>query len=58
MRGIRKQAERIIWLNPLAGTQGYEPTCRGMAIAMPFVDHFASAHNLESLEKVIEHLSI
>jgi uncharacterized protein with von Willebrand factor type A (vWA) domain len=58
MRGIRKQAERIIWLNPLAGTQGYEPTCRGMAVAMPFVDHFASAHNLESLEKVIEHLSI
>jgi uncharacterized protein with von Willebrand factor type A (vWA) domain len=58
MRGIRKQARTIIWLNPLVGSQGYEPTCRGMAVALPFVDHFASAHNLESLEKVVEHLRI
>jgi uncharacterized protein len=58
MRGIRKLAEKIIWLNPLAGSQGYEPTCRGMAVALPFVDDFASAHNLESLEKVVEHLRI
>ena len=58
MRGIRKQAKKIIWLNPLVGSQGYEPICRGMAVALPFVDHFASAHNLESLEKAVEHLRI
>jgi uncharacterized protein len=58
MRGIRKQAGKIIWLNPLAGGEGYEPTCRGMAVALPFIDHFSSAHNLESLEQVVAQLTI
>lgn len=58
MRGISKQARKVIWLNPLLGSPGYEPICRGMKAALPFVDHFAKAHNLESLEKVIEHLRI
>jgi uncharacterized protein with von Willebrand factor type A (vWA) domain len=27
-----------------------------MKAALPFVDHFASAHNLESLERLLPHL--
>ena len=27
-------------------------------LMVPFVDHFASCHNLESLERVIEHLRV
>ncbi|MFC4988870.1 vWA domain-containing protein [Saliphagus infecundisoli] len=28
----------VLWLNPLAGSPEYEPTCRGMAAALPYVD--------------------
>lgn len=58
MTGIRKRARKLIWLNPLLASHGYEPTCRGMKAALPFVDHFAAAHNLESLERVVDHLRI
>ena len=50
MRAIRARARTVVWLNPLAGDARYEPTAAGMAAALPYVDHFAPAHNLESLE--------
>jgi uncharacterized protein with von Willebrand factor type A (vWA) domain len=52
MRTIHRRARRLIWLNPLRGDVRYEPLARGMAAALPFVDDFASAHNLESLAAV------
>jgi uncharacterized protein with von Willebrand factor type A (vWA) domain len=52
MRAIRARARRVIWLNPLLGDARYQPLARGMEAALPFVDYFATAHNLESLETV------
>jgi uncharacterized protein with von Willebrand factor type A (vWA) domain len=52
MRAIHSRARRVIWLNPLKGDARYEPLARGMAAALPFVDDFATAHNLESLAAV------
>ena len=43
---IKRRAGRVIWLNPLLGNPSYEPLTRGMAAALPLVDHFAAAHNL------------
>ena len=57
MRAIHARARRVIWLNPLLGDSRYEPTARGMAAALPYVDVFAPAHNLESLEKLVPRLS-
>jgi uncharacterized protein len=57
MRAIRARARRIVWLNPLLGDPRYEPTARGMAAALPYVDVFAPAHNLESLEGLLPRLS-
>ena len=57
MRAISARAKRVVWLNPLLGDSRYEPTARGMAAALPFVDVFAPAHNLESLEKLLPRLS-
>lgn len=56
MQGIRKKVRKIIWLNPLLGDPEYAPLCRGMQAALPFVDHFGAAHNLESLETLITYL--
>jgi uncharacterized protein with von Willebrand factor type A (vWA) domain len=50
MRDLRKRCKRIVWLNPLLGWRGYEPVSAGMTAALPYVDIFAPAHNLESLE--------
>jgi uncharacterized protein with von Willebrand factor type A (vWA) domain len=46
---IQRRAKQVIWLNPLLGMPNYEPTCRGMKAALPFIDTFAPIHNLESL---------
>ena len=56
VRGIQRHARRLIWLNPLAGDPRYEPSAAGMRAALPFVDHFASAHDLASLERLLPQL--
>ena len=46
---IRRRTKQLIWLNPLKGMKGYQPIQRGMKAALPHLDNFLSAHNLESL---------
>jgi uncharacterized protein with von Willebrand factor type A (vWA) domain len=58
MRELHGRAGRVIWLNPLLGSAGYEPICQGMRVALPYVDVFASAHNLESLRRLERHLVV
>jgi len=53
MRAIQGRARRVLWLNPLAGDDRYEPTARAMAAALPFIDRLLPAHNLESLERLL-----
>ena len=52
MRAIQAKARKVIWLNPLLGDPRYRPEARGMKAALPFVEHFVPAHNLESLERL------
>lgn len=49
MKIIKQRAKKLVWLNPLLGRDGYEPTARCMQAALPLIDLFAPAHNLESL---------
>jgi hypothetical protein len=53
MRELRARAGKIVWLNPLLGDTRYRPECAGMRAALPYVDHFAPAHNLESLRGLL-----
>ena len=53
MRAIQAKARKVIWLNPLLGDPRYRPEARGMQAALPFVEHFVPAHNLESLERLL-----
>ena len=57
VRRIQGRARKLVWLNPLLGDPRYEPAASGMRAALPFVDHFASAHDLESLERLVPHLA-
>jgi uncharacterized protein with von Willebrand factor type A (vWA) domain len=53
---VRRSCRRLIWLNPLLGSAQYEPLTRGMQAALRHVDDFLPAHNLASLEQLIDHL--
>ena len=46
---IKLRTNKLVWMNPLKGMDGYEPLAKGMAAALPAVDNFHSAHNLSSL---------
>lgn len=56
MASLKRRVGRIVWLNPLAGHPAFEPTVRGLQAALPYVDLFASAHNLESLTEAMINL--
>jgi uncharacterized protein with von Willebrand factor type A (vWA) domain len=53
---VRRSCHRLVWLNPLLGSDTYEPLTRGMRAALPLVDEFLPAHNLASLEQLAERL--
>jgi len=46
---VKNRCRKLIWLNPLLGRPGYEPRSGGMSAALPYLDLFASVHNLASL---------
>ncbi len=49
LKKIQNRSRKIVWLNPLKGMKDYQPIQRGMKAALPNVDDFRSAHNLNSL---------
>ena len=49
---LARCAHRLVWLNPLKATPGYEPLVRGMAAALPHVDLFLAGNTLGSLEQL------
>jgi uncharacterized protein with von Willebrand factor type A (vWA) domain len=53
---ISRQADTLMWVNPLKGHDGFEPLAGGMQIALRHVDDFLEGHNLAALEALAEAL--
>src|SRR5581483_9631361 len=49
MQSIKRRCYKILWLNPLLASENYEPLCKGMQAALPYLDLFLSVNNLNSL---------
>ncbi len=49
MNRLQRRVHKLLWLNPLLGSPGYQPLCLGMKTALPYLDYFLPAHNLDSL---------
>lgn len=49
MNRLQHNCHRLIWLNPLLGSPDYRPLTIGMKTALPYIDNFLPAHNLDSL---------
>ena len=56
LKTIRRRTGKVIWLNPLLGSPDYQPLTQGMVAALPHVDAFLPAHNLDSLRALVRHL--
>lgn len=57
LKRLRRRCRRIAWLNPMMGWDGYRPHAKAMQAALPYLDLFAPAHNLESLEALEPYLA-
>ncbi|MGA1681542.1 MAG: vWA domain-containing protein [Ilumatobacteraceae bacterium] len=52
MQRLHRVSFRTIWVNPLKVTPGYAPLARGMAAALPHVDHFVEGHSIDAMERL------
>jgi uncharacterized protein with von Willebrand factor type A (vWA) domain len=51
---LQRNCHRLIWLNPLAGAEGYRPIAAGMAAAYASIDDFLPMQSVASLERLGE----
>ncbi len=54
MSWMKMHSRKIIWLNPLAGFDRYQPDTAGMQAAMPYIDVLAPVHNLQSFRRLAQ----
>lgn len=57
MARLSRLAHRIVWVNPRAQSDRYQPLVGGMAAALPSVDVFTSGHSLAALDDVLAAIS-
>jgi uncharacterized protein len=53
---LQRNCHRLVWLNPLIGTTGFEPLTRALRAALPFVDDFLPVRTLADLADLALHL--
>ena len=53
---LQRSCHRLIWLNPLIGSDDYAPLTRGLQAALPFVDDFLPVRTLRDVRDLALHL--
>lgn len=54
MAQLHRLAHRVLWVNPHAGHDGYEPIQSGISAALPHIDGLLAGHSLATLEELLE----
>lgn len=54
MARAARRARRIVWLNPRAAAEGFQPLVGSMAAALPYCDAFLAADRLRALPEVFD----
>ena len=52
MARLQRSCHRLIWLDPLAGSERYQPLAGGMAAAVPYIDDLVAIDDLASLRRL------
>ncbi|MDQ1526432.1 MAG: uncharacterized protein QOG18_1045 [Microbacteriaceae bacterium] len=58
MARLQRRAFRVIWMNPRAGAQGFEPRVATMAAALPYCDRLVPADTFRSLATVVAEVAL
>jgi uncharacterized protein len=58
MQRLSRITHNLVWVNPLKVTPGYAPLARGMAAALPYVDHFVEGHSVAAMEELARVISL
>ncbi|MGO9510041.1 MAG: vWA domain-containing protein [Mycobacterium sp.] len=53
---VRRRAELLVWLNPRAAHEEFQPLAGSMAAALPYCDLFLPAHSLTGLRQLLQAL--
>lgn len=56
MRALHRRVRKVVWINPLLGSEGYAPLARGMQAALPHVDHFLGGSDAKSIRVLCKQL--
>jgi hypothetical protein len=57
MQALRRRVRTVVWINPMFGSQTFKVRASGMRAALPYVDHFLPAFNVQSLRTVVRELA-
>ena len=52
MARLSRQAQRVVWVNPLMGDPGFRPLTRGLIASLPHIDSMVAGHNLAALDQM------
>jgi len=54
MAALQRLAHAVLWVNPHAGADGYQPVQSGIAAALPFIDRLLAGHSLATLQELLD----
>jgi uncharacterized protein with von Willebrand factor type A (vWA) domain len=57
MARLQRSCHRLLWLDPLAGRPGFEPTASGLRAALPYVDALLPCSSVLHLEDLAARLA-
>ena len=58
MAMVARRSAAVVWINPLLGTTGYQPTAGGMSVARPFITVLAMVKDPEGLRSLARSLKV
>ncbi|MEE2032026.1 vWA domain-containing protein, partial [Rhodococcus chondri] len=54
MAQLQRLAHAVLWVNPHAGVDGYQPIQSGISAALPHLNRLLAGHSLATLEELLE----
>lgn len=57
MAALQRRVRSVVWINPMLGSETYQPTAQGMRAALPYIDHFLPAWDVASLRLLVRGLA-
>ena len=57
MIALQRRVRKIVWINPMYGASTFQVRASGMKAALPHIDHFLPAFNVDSLKILVRDLA-